>query len=229
MPSTIGHKRQRADLDDDTIALSTIARDATDIRNSLRSLHKALPQLGDITVSVQLSGEHEAHNFPCISALLASASRPLAAMLFGPMADASGGLSRPRDQRILRLSGTEPWCFEQMLSFIHGHHLCAPPGSCSCNPSLPQPFALFLFATVYLPPLSALSPSLSSSRPPIRPPTRPRRPRRPRRPSTLPPPSQPRLPSSRRVLPCAAAALTMDTAVQLHHVADYYEVTPCQW
>lgn len=149
MPSTIGHKRQRADLDDDTIALSTIARDATDIRNSLRSLHKALPQLGDITVSVQLSGEHEAHNFPCISALLASASRPLAAMLFGPMADASGGLSRPRDQRILRLSGTEPWCFEQMLSFIHGHHLCAPPGSYSCNPSLPQPLALFLSATVY--------------------------------------------------------------------------------
>ena len=229
MPPTISNKRRRTDSDNPpTVARSTIQRDATDIRNSLQGLYDMLPRLGDITVSVQLSNEHEAQTFPCFSALLASASRPLAAMLFGPMADASGGLDQPRHLRILRLSGTEPWCFEQMLSFIHGHHLgeprpplivlrrALPPSS---PPSSPPNLPLST-------PLSTpLSDPLSIPRP--NPPSRP--PACRRRPSTCSPytvrgPSQPRHPSPCRAPSRAATALTIDTAVQLHHVADYYEV-----
>ena len=124
MRSTTGHKRRRIDTDD-TVAFEMVERDATDIRKSLKTLHEDLPRLGDITVSVQ--GPSETRDFHCISALLASASRPLAAMLFGPMADASGGLDKPREKRCLRLTATEPWCFEMMLNFIHGQKICEPP------------------------------------------------------------------------------------------------------
>ena len=134
MPSTINNKRQREDSHDTATArAATVQRDPKEIRNSVRSLHEK-PHLSDITVSVQLSNEHEAQDFRCISALLASASRVLEAMLFGPMADASL-LDQPRHLRILRLRGTEPWCFEQMLSFIHGQHICEPqPSSLLCTP-----------------------------------------------------------------------------------------------
>jgi hypothetical protein len=125
MPSTINNKRQREDSRVTASARgATVQRDPKEIRNSIKSLHEK-PHLSDITVSVQLSNEHEAQDFRCISALLASASRVLEAMLFGPMADASL-LDQPRHLRILRLRGTEPWCFEQMLSFIHGQHICEP-------------------------------------------------------------------------------------------------------
>ena len=76
MRSTTGHKRRRIDTDD-TVAFEMVERDATDIRKSLKTLHEDLPRLGDIAVSVQ--GPSETRDFHCISALLASASRPLAA------------------------------------------------------------------------------------------------------------------------------------------------------
>ena len=123
MPSTINNKRQREDSRDvATVRATSVQRDPKEMRTSISSLHEK-PHLSDITVSVQLSDEHEAQDFQCISALLASASRVLEAMLFGPMADASL-LDQPRHLRTLRLRGTEPWCFEQMLSFIHGQHIC---------------------------------------------------------------------------------------------------------
>ena len=71
-----------------TVRATSVQRDPKEMRTSISSLHEK-PHLSDITVSVQLSDEHEAQDFQCISALLASASRVLEAMLFGPMADAS--------------------------------------------------------------------------------------------------------------------------------------------
>ena len=125
MPSTLSNKRQREDSRDTATARgATVQRGPKEIRHSIRSLREK-PYLSDLTVSVQLSNEHEARDFRCISAVLASASRVLETMLFGPMADASL-LDQPRHLRILRLRGTEPWCFEQMLSFIHGQHICEP-------------------------------------------------------------------------------------------------------
>tara|TARA_B110001452_G_scaffold44162_1_gene33786 strand:+ start:119 stop:1810 length:1692 start_codon:yes stop_codon:yes gene_type:complete len=121
MPPTTGHKRRRIEQDDTPLAWSTVERDGGDIRKSLKNLHDLLPTQGDITVSVQ--GETGTSEFPCIGALLASASRPLAAMLFGPMRPASVGPDAPRRERILHLRGTEPWCFDLMLQFIHGRQI----------------------------------------------------------------------------------------------------------
>lgn len=121
MPPTTGHKRRRIEEDDAPPTCSTVERDGGDIRKSLKNLHDQLPTLGDITVSVK--GETDTGEFPCIGALLASASRPLAAMLFGPMRDASVGPDAPRRERVLHLRGTEPWCFDLMLQFIHGRQI----------------------------------------------------------------------------------------------------------
>ena len=181
MPSTINNKRQREDSRDvATVRATSVQRDPKEMRTSISSLHEK-PHLSDITVSVQLSNEHEAQDFQCISALLASASRVLEAMLFGPMADASL-LDQPRRLRILRLRGTEPWCFEQMLSFIHGQHICelqpcwTPPEpvplfrSALLSPS-PHPYLRPLFNTS-LPQhsLCRTSPHPPHTRPPSHPP-----------------------------------------------------------
>ena len=180
MPSTINNKRQREDSRDvATVRATSVQRDPKEMRTSISSLHEK-PHLSDITVSVQLSNEHEAQDFQCISALLASASRVLEAMLFGPMADASL-LDQPRHLRILRLRGTEPWCFEQMLSFIHGQHIC------ELQPcwTPPEPVPLFRSALLspyphpYLRPrlqyIASATLSLSNPPPPphTRPPSRP--------------------------------------------------------
>ena len=121
MPPTTGQKRRRIEQDDTPLAWSTVERDGGDIRKSLKNLHDLLPTQGDITVSVQ--GETDTREFPCIGALLASASRPLAAMLFGPMRPASVGPDAPRRERVLHLRDTEPWCFDLMLQFIHGRQI----------------------------------------------------------------------------------------------------------
>ena len=214
MPSTINNKRQREDSRDvATVRATSVQRDPKEIRTSISSLHEK-PHLSDITVSVQLSNEHEAQDFQCISALLASASRVLEAMLFGPMADASL-LDQPRHLRTLRLRGTEPWCFEQMLSFIHGQHIC------ELQPcwTPPEPVPLFRSALLspsphpYLRPrlqyLSSATLSLSNFPPPH---THDRPAAPPPAPALIPPP------------PLTSTALTMDTAVPLHEIADYYEV-----
>lgn len=100
-------------------ALGFVEREETDIRASLQKLHGQLDQLGDVVVEVR--GESSTSEYPCISALLGSASRPLYAMLYGPLRAAIPvlGEGRPR----LTLTETEPWCFEHLLRYVHGHQM----------------------------------------------------------------------------------------------------------
>ena len=115
-------KRRRVESDERDVIVRQIERDGDDIRASLQELHRQVDTFGDIVVVVQ--GESLTREFPCVSALLASASRPLAAMLYGPMramTPAIGSEERPR----LHLSMTEPWCFEQLLHYVHGVHIGA--------------------------------------------------------------------------------------------------------
>ena len=149
------------------------------MRSSLSSLYDDIRVLGDVVVVVQAdmkewSGDEarqQIREFPAVSALLASTSRPLHQMLYGAMRSAtpSSGDQRPR----LVLRDTDPWCFEQMLHFIHGKQICAPP-------------------------------------------------RRPPPPAPPPPPPFPL--ASSPLAPSPSAAIDQETALQLHHVADYYEV-----
>mmetsp|Transcript_26024 Transcript_26024/g.57030 ORF Transcript_26024/g.57030 Transcript_26024/m.57030 type:complete len:496 (+) Transcript_26024:22-1509(+) len=94
-----------------------VERDAGDLRSSLEHLHSSLSTLGDVVVVVQ--GSSECRRFPCVSALLASASRPLAAMLYGSMCALEQNVEGGKPE--LHLHGTEPWCFDQLLRYIHGH------------------------------------------------------------------------------------------------------------
>ncbi len=93
-----------------------IDRDHADIRTSLQEMHENLLALSDVTVVMR--GPTSTREFPCSAALLASASRPLAAMLYGPMRAVTpqSGEKRPE----LHLHGTEPWCFDHLLRYIHG-------------------------------------------------------------------------------------------------------------
>ena len=113
-------KRRR--LESEGRLAKQVERDAEDMRASLENLHDSLVTMGDVVVVVE--GDHETKRFPCVSALVASASRPLAAMLFGSMCalvPCEGGKSE------LRLHGTEPWCFDQLLRYIHGRSISAQP------------------------------------------------------------------------------------------------------
>jgi len=108
-------KRQRTDPDDDQ-RIKMVQRNDDDIRKSLLELYASLATQADITVLVQ--GADSSREFPCVSALLAAASRPLAAMLYGALraviSPTDGGLPQ------LHLHGTEPWCFDYLLQYIHG-------------------------------------------------------------------------------------------------------------
>ena len=116
-------KRRRLENDECEV-VRQIERDASDIRASLQELHRQVDTFGDIVIVVQ--GENSSREFPCVSALLASASRPLAAMLYGPMRAATPAIGTEKRPR-LHLSMTEPWCFEQLLHYVHGVHIGARP------------------------------------------------------------------------------------------------------
>uniref|UniRef100_A0A7S0J2H3 FHA domain-containing protein n=1 Tax=Calcidiscus leptoporus TaxID=127549 RepID=A0A7S0J2H3_9EUKA len=109
-------KRRR--LESEGRLAKQVERNAEDMRASLEDLHESLATMGDIVVVVE--GDHETKRFPCVSALLASASRPLAAMLFGSMCAL---VPREDGKSELRLHGTEPWCFDQLLRYIHGRSI----------------------------------------------------------------------------------------------------------
>ena len=133
-------KRRRLDNDLESEhgfrAVSSTQREGEDVRSSLSSLYDDIRVLGDVVVVVQAEMKPDQppqmRGFPAVSALLASTSRPLHQMLYGAMRSAtpSSGDQRPR----LVLRDTDPWCFEQMLHFIHGKQICAPRA-----PKIPRP------------------------------------------------------------------------------------------
>lgn len=125
-------KRRRIDPDTSSDeACKVIERDPSDIRSSLQALHSCLDALGDVIIVVQ--GEKAKREFRCVSALLSSASRPLRAMLYGPMR-ATTCFNAEEPPR-LNLSMTEPWCFDCLLKYVHGLNICALP---CCPPAPPS-------------------------------------------------------------------------------------------
>ena len=113
------HKRRRVDTPDDDDRpeqeVKLVQRDEREIRHSLEELHERLSTVGDLVVAVQ--GAESSGEFYSSRALLASASRPLNAMLFGQLPT----VTRTDEGRYrLCLHDTEPWCFDQLLRFIHG-------------------------------------------------------------------------------------------------------------
>ena len=106
-------KRRRVDSDSDAAPSCVLEREPRQARSSLQSLYDDIGTYSDVLV---VAGGRD---FPCIGAVLAAASRPLAAMLFGPatrMVTPSSGDAKPR----LVLQGTEPWTFECLLRYLHG-------------------------------------------------------------------------------------------------------------
>ena len=112
--------------------MTLVRRKEGEIRTSLQDLHTNLSDFADVVVRVE--GEHGAtEEFDCVGALLAASSRPLGAMLFGPLRAATpqSGEERP----ILRLRLTEPQHFKNLLRFIHGQDIRARPP----HPHVPRP------------------------------------------------------------------------------------------
>lgn len=106
----------------ETSVVKLIQRHECDIRTSLQQLHSELDRYGDVIICAQ--GEQSSEEFACVSALLASASRPLGAMLFGPMCAARPGDGDGR--RRLTLNMTEPAHFKNLLLYIHGQDIRTP-------------------------------------------------------------------------------------------------------
>lgn len=89
------------------------------MRSSLQFLHSSLSYFSDVIVVVENEGISK--EFPCVSVVLASASRPLAAMLYGALREVTPSTAASKPRLVLR--GTEPWCFESLLRFVHGEHV----------------------------------------------------------------------------------------------------------
>ena len=131
------------------VPVTLVRRREGEIRTSLQDLHTNLSEFADVVVRVE--GEHGAtEEFDCVGALLAASSRPLGAMLFGPLRAATpqSGEERP----VLRLRLTEPQHFKNLLRFIHGQdirarapHPRAPPNCgrprAGCDEDAPPPRA----------------------------------------------------------------------------------------
>ena len=99
-----------------------IRRRYDDMRLSLQDVHSSLNQYGDVIVRVH--GEHATEDFPCLSALLASSSRPLGVMLFGPLSSTEPATAGDSDKRRrLHLRMTEPDHFKHLLMYIHGEDI----------------------------------------------------------------------------------------------------------
>ena len=178
-------KRRRLDNDLESEhgfrAVSSTQREGEDVRSSLSSLYDDIRVLGDVVVVVQAEMKPDAppqmREFPAVSALLASTSRPLHQMLYGAMRSAtpSSGDQRP--------------------------------------PRAPRHRAVVLRADAPLHPRAQICAPRAPNPPPAAPPA-------PRRARPVPPfPSPPHLSA-----PSPSAAIDQETALQLHHVADYYEV-----
>lgn len=122
-------KRRRLNPDETSDPLArvtpaSIRRADGDVRQSLQHLHDQLERYGDVVVKAQ--GSVETREFVCVAALLAAASRPLSAMLYGQMRAVVPGCGE-RPELSLRL--TEPRHFELLLRYVHGHDIRAllPP------------------------------------------------------------------------------------------------------
>lgn len=118
-------KRRRLDTnpqDNETSTYTLVHRRDDDLRLSMQDLYASLDRYGDVIVCVH--GENGSEEFACISALLASASRPLGAMLFGHMAATEPALVGASDARKrLHLNMTEPEHFKHLLLYIHGQDI----------------------------------------------------------------------------------------------------------
>lgn len=99
---------------------SFIYRKCGDVYGSLHHMHSNQHKFGDITVLTETS------RFKCSSAMLASSSPVLAAMIFGHMADPSTSLDQLPENRTLHLRHLpqskqySSESFELVLQFIHG-------------------------------------------------------------------------------------------------------------
>ena len=110
------------DLMHEASTYTLIRRRYDDMRLSLQDVHSSLNQYGDVIVRVH--GEHATEDFPCVSALLASSSRPLGVMLFGPLSSTEPATDDDSDKRRrLHLRMTEPDHFKHLLMYIHGEDL----------------------------------------------------------------------------------------------------------
>ena len=104
----------------ETSMVTLIHRRDEDLRASLQHLYAALDKYGDVTICVH--GEKSEQEFCCIASLLASASRPLGAMLFGPMCATT---QEDGQRKYLHLRMTEPKHFHNLLRHIHGQDIRA--------------------------------------------------------------------------------------------------------
>lgn len=107
-----------------------IRRKADDVLHSMMSLHAHLETYADVLICARGTDGSEVE-LMAVSALIAAASRPLGAMLYGPMRMCTPrtGDDRPR----LQLSLTQPAHLRHLLDFIHGQDLRA----CSSHKTRP--------------------------------------------------------------------------------------------
>ena len=100
--------------------LTLIHRRPEELLRSLQHLHQGLEEYGDVVICAKADNGSEVE-FAAVSALVAAASRPLGAMLYGPMRACvpQSGENRPRLQ--LQVAQASHFC--HLLAYIHGDHL----------------------------------------------------------------------------------------------------------
>ena len=108
----------------DAVPPTLISRSPVEVKASLQTLYSSLETYGDVVICARAADGSQVE-FIAVSALVAAASRPLGAMLFGPMRMCTPRSGEDRPQ--LHLQITEPAHFRHLLSYIHGQDLRAHP------------------------------------------------------------------------------------------------------
>jgi hypothetical protein len=111
--------------------LSALSRPQDELRSSLYNLYAKLNADAssvrsgrelhgtELVTVTAVSAHGETRSFRCMRALLASASRPLDAMLYG----FDGMRMAESEQSCVSLQGVEPRTFELLLRYLHGNEL----------------------------------------------------------------------------------------------------------
>jgi hypothetical protein len=99
-----------------------ITRKADDILKATRDLHRNLDVYGDVLICACSSDGSEVE-LTCVSALVAASSRPLAAMLYGPMRMCTPRTGEEEGRPRLVLHTIQPSHLRHLLDFIHGQDL----------------------------------------------------------------------------------------------------------
>ena len=116
----------------DAVPPTLISRSPVEVKASLQTLYSSLETYGDVVICARAADGSQVE-FIAVSALVAAASRPLGAMLFGPMRMCTPRSGEDRPQ--LHLQITEPVHFRHLLSYIHGQDLRARPPALLCTPA----------------------------------------------------------------------------------------------